>query len=261
MRIDGKVVVITGASEGIGAACAKEFQSRGARLVLTARSEDKLRAVSQGRALIIPGDLTGPEVRASVIRQALEAHGAVDVLINCAGVGLYASTWEADLNEVRAMFELNVFSALGMIQETVPHMRARRSGCIVNINSLAGQVALPWFTLYSATKHALTGMTDGLRMELAGDGVHVMNVFPAYVKTGFQDHVLGGAPPERLRRSKKFATTPEACARAIAKAVETGARDVVVPRKGRLITGMWRVVPRFVEAQFRVLHQNRSKPL
>src|SRR5258708_26341361 len=178
MRIDGKVVLITGASGGIGAACAREFARRGARLSLVARSEDKLKEVAGADALVTAGDLTSAEVRRGVVERTIERFGAIDILINNAGVGLYAPAWKPPLDEAHAMFELNFFAPLAMVQLVVPHLRARGGGMVVNIGSIAGKVALPWFTLYSATKFALGALSEGLRMELAGEGIRMMVVGP-----------------------------------------------------------------------------------
>src|SRR5260370_21255093 len=190
MRIDGKVVLITGASGGIGAACAREFARHGARLSLVARSEDKLKEAAGDDALVTAGDLTSAEVRRGVVERAIERFGAIDILINNAGVGLYAPAWKAPLDEAHAMFELNFFAPLAMIQLVVPHMRERRSGMIVNIGSIAGKVTLPWFTLYSATKFALGALTEGLRMELADAGNRPVVVCASYVKNDLQNHPL-----------------------------------------------------------------------
>src|SRR5262249_34105153 len=202
---------------------AREFRSRGARLSLTARTEEKLKQVGGVDAIVTPGDITDSEVRRRVVERTLDRFGAVDILINNVGIGLYAPAWKAPLNETRRMFELNFFAPLAMIQLVAPPMRERGSGMIVNIGSIAGKVTLPWFTLYSATKFALGALTDGLRMELAAGGIRTMVVCPGYVQTGFQEHVIGGYPPERVREKRKFAITADECARAVAKGVERDA--------------------------------------
>jgi len=256
MRIDSKVVLITGASEGIGAACAREFARRGARLSITARSEDKLREVAGAETLVTAGDLTAPEVRLRVVERTLARFGQIDILINNAGIGLYSPAWKAPLDEAHALFELNFFTPLAMIQLVTPHMRKRRSGMVVNIGSIAGKVPLPWFTLYSATKFALGSLTEGLRMELARDGIRTMIVCPGYVKTGFQSHALVGQPPDRLLKGKKFAITAEQCAEAIARGVEQDARTVVTPAIGWALIAAQRLFPSIVEAQMKKIYQS-----
>jgi short-subunit dehydrogenase len=248
MRIDGKVVLITGASEGLGAACAAEFARAGARLSLTARSADGLRRVGGSDALITPGDLTLEETRRAAVERTLERFGAIDILINNAGVGLYRPSWSTPMDEARRLWELNFFAALGIVQVAVPHMRARRSGMIVNVSSVAGKFTLPWLPLYSATKYALASWTDSLRMELRGDGIHAMLVCPGYVRTGFQRHVLAGAPPSRIAEGRRFAISPEDCARAIRRGAERNARTIVAPRSGWLLVAAATLFPGFVES-------------
>jgi short-subunit dehydrogenase len=255
MQIDGKVVLITGASEGIGAACARAFQKRGARLSLIARSQEKLQAAGGPDALITAGDLMLPEVRQSAITRTMERFGTVDILVNNAGMGLYAPAWDTPLADARHLFELNFFAPLAMSQLVVPHMRKRREGMLVNISSVAGKVTLPWFTLYSASKFALGSLTDGLRMELARDGVRTMTVCPGYVQTDFQRHALGGGPPRKIARRKQSAITAEQCAEAIARGVERGARTVMAPKSGWLLALAERLFPSLVDAQLAaILH-------
>ena len=125
MQIDGKVVLITGASEGIGAACAREFASSGARLSLTARNEEGLRrAAPSPDALITAGDITDRRTAAASVDRTLERFGAIDILINNAGIGIYQPSWEMPMDEARYLMELNFFAPLAMTQLVVPHMRA-----------------------------------------------------------------------------------------------------------------------------------------
>lgn len=255
MRIDGRVVLITGASEGIGAACAAAFRDRGARLSLTARSAGKLQAVAGADALSTPGDITDAETRRRVVNRTLERFGAIDILINNAGMGLYKPAWLAPLEDVRRLYELNFFAPLAMIQLVAPQMRARRSGVIVNVSSVAGKVTLPWFTIYSTSKYAVCSLTDGLRMELKQDGVHAITVCPGYVKTAFQEHALSGRPPERVLQGKQFAITPERCAAAIVRGVEREARTVVTPWAGWLFVAAERLLPRFVDARMAAINR------
>jgi short-subunit dehydrogenase len=259
MKIDGKVVLITGASQGIGAACAREFRRHGARLSLTARSEDKLKEVTDADALVTAGDLTNAAARSRVLERTIERFGRIDILINNAGIGLYAPAWKAPLDEAHAMFELNFFAPLAMIQLVTPHMREQKGGMIVNIGSIAGKVALPWFTLYSATKFALGALTEGLRMELADDGIRTMVVCPGYVKTDFQAHALAGQAPDRLLKGRKFAITPEQCAEAVARGVERDARTIVTPAAGWALIALQRLFPSLVERQMRKIYRGMAQ--
>jgi dehydrogenase/reductase SDR family protein 7B len=255
MRIDGKVALITGASQGIGAACAAEFARAGARLSLTARSEEGLAKAAPPGALVTAGDLTREETRRAVIERTLERFGAIDILINNAGAGLYTPSWSVPMEEVRWLLDLNFLAPLALAQLAVPHMRERRSGMIVNVGSIAGKMPLPWLTIYSVSKYALGALTEGMRMELRRDGVRTMIVCPGYVKTAFQQNAHGGAPPAMMVRGKRFAITAEQCATAIRKGVERDARTVVTPRSGWLLIAAMRLFPALVEGRLAALNQ------
>jgi short-subunit dehydrogenase len=255
LKLDGKVVLITGASEGIGAACAAAFRRRGAHLALTARSHEKLRSRATPDDFIIPGDLTRSEDRAHIVESTLEHFGSIDILVNNAGVGLYSTAWETPMVQARDLFELNFFAVLEMVQLVVPSMRLKKSGCIVNVGSIAGKVTLPWFTLYSASKYALGSLTDGLRMELKRDGIHAMTVCPGYVDTGFQNHVIHGRPPVAIGTRRKFAITAEQCAEAIVRGVERNARTVVTPKTGWMFVAAARLLPSVVDAQLERMYR------
>ncbi|MCA2971412.1 MAG: SDR family NAD(P)-dependent oxidoreductase [Acidobacteriaceae bacterium] len=253
MRIDGQVVLLTGASSGIGQALAGELAQRGARLALTARS-----IAPHPTHFTLAGDLTNPLFRQQLIAATLARYGRIDILINNAGVGLYQPSWQADDQAVRQMFELNLFAALHLTQLAVPGMRERRHGMIVNIGSIASKVTLPWFTLYSATKHALASFTDGLRMENAAAGLHAMLVCPGYVKTRFQQNVLIGRPPDELASGRRFATTAPTLARAIADGIARNRRQVLHPASGWALIAAWRTLPRLVEAIFEKLQRDHQ---
>jgi len=254
MRIEGKVALITGASEGIGAACAAAFRARGAKLSLTARSAEKLSAVAGADGLATPGDITLPAVRREVVERTLDRFGQIDILVNNAGRGLYCPTLEAPLEEVERLFALNLYAPLAMMQLVAPHLGGR-GGTIVNVGSIGGRVTLPWLTVYSASKYALGSLTDGLRMELAGTGIHTMTVCPGYVKTGFQAHAAGGRPPDGVVAAKSFAITPERCARDIVRGVERGARTVVTPWAGWIFIALERMLPGVVDGRMAAINR------
>jgi len=253
MRIESQVALITGASSGIGQALAAELSQRGARLALTART-----ITPQPPHLTVPGDLTDPDFRRHLIESTLAHYGRIDILINNAGIGLYQPSWQANDEAVRHMFELNVFAPVHLAQLAVPGMRDRRHGMIVNIGSIASKVTLPWFTLYSATKHALESFTDGLRMENADAGLQAMLVCPGYVKTKFQQNVLVGRPPDELASGRRFATTAPALARAIADGIARDRRQVLHPAAGWALVAGWRTVPRLIERVFQKLQRDHQ---
>lgn len=250
----GKVVVVTGASEGIGAELAALLRKRGANLALAARSGSRLLEIQKrietaagAETLIAAGDLTEESARVSLIRNTVDRWGRIDVLINNAGHGSYYPVTAAPLDEARALFELNFFAPLALSQLAAPHLRRSR-GSLVNVGSLAGQISLPWLPVYSASKFALASITSTLRMELARDGVHVMGVFPGYVNTAFHAHAAG-QPPDVLVKGKRFAISAEACARAIVQGIERRRKIVVTPRAGWPLIWFNRFFPSVVESR------------
>ncbi len=212
MQIPNRVVLITGASEGIGAACAAEFARCGAKLVLTARSETGLRKAAEAASAkdCSSCPVTSPMMATGGAWWSARSKrfGAIDILINNAGLGLYSPSWSVPMEEARRLMELNFFAPLALTQLVAPQMRERRTGLIVNIGSIAGKVALPWMTLYSVSKSALGSLTEGMRMELLGSGVRTMIVCPGYVKTAFQQHVVAGQPPASVIKGRRFAIEP-----------------------------------------------------
>jgi short-subunit dehydrogenase len=210
--------------------------------------------------MVIPADLLDPEHRRRIVRETLSRYGRIDVLVNNAGVGLYAPAHRAPMDQTRRMFELNFFAPLEMIQLVVPGMKALRSGAIVNVSSIGGKVTLPWFTLYSATKFALGSLTEGLQMELERDGIHCMTVCPGYVKTRFQHNVLqGDVPPALGSLRQRWAITPEQCAQEIVKGLLRDRKTVVAPASGWLFIALERLAPALVHNRLgSIYHEHGS---
>jgi len=246
--LERKVVIVTGASEGIGAELANLLRARECQLVLAARDEAKLRTAGGEDACIVAGDLTREDARARVIEAALERFGRIDVLINNAGRGLYGAVSKAPVEEARALFELNFFAPLHLAQLAGPALRASR-GVIVNVSSIAGQISLPWMPIYSATKFALASLSSSQRAEMRRDGVRVVSVFPGYVDTAFQAHAAGTPSPPHIVKGRRFAVSAKKCAEAIVAGIEREKRNVVTPRVGWLLIWTNRLFPGLVESK------------
>jgi short-subunit dehydrogenase len=246
--LEGKVVVVTGASQGIGAHLAVALRARRAKLALTARNEAGLRAAAGPGDLIVAGDLTAEATRRSIVDRTIERFGRIDVLINNAGRGLYYPQSTSPLEDARSLFELNFFAPFHLAQLATPSL-LRTRGAIVNVSSIAGQLSLPWLPLYSASKFALTSLSATQRMELRRHGVHVMTVFPGYVDTEFQAHAAGDPPPERVVKGRRFAVSAEDCSAAIVRGIELRRREVITPRLGWLAIWAHRLAPGLVESR------------
>ena len=196
MRVDGRTVIITGASSGIGRETAREFARRRAQVVLASRNREKLDALAgeladyPGRRLVVPTDVTDRLAVEALMRRTLEEFDSVDVLVNNAGVGLFAPIASGSLDNMHHLFNVNFWGAIHCTQASVPYMRRQGSGHIVNVSSVAGKIAAPYLGVYSATKFALTAVSDALRSELAGSGIHVSTVYPGLTDTSFRENML-----------------------------------------------------------------------
>lgn len=216
-------VIVTGASMGIGRAIAIAWARRGATLVLSARGRDALDAVALeveaegGKAHVVVGDVTDAAHRVQLVEKAA-ATGAVDVLVNNAGRGFYAEAMQIDLEQMRALFELNVVAPLHLAQLAVPHL-AQTSGAIVMMSSIAGIVAAPRYGAYAASKYALEALSMAMRAELAPRKVRVVVVRPGPVATPFRSNATR-APGVGFDAPDPKAQSPEAVARLTLAAVD-----------------------------------------
>jgi NAD(P)-dependent dehydrogenase (short-subunit alcohol dehydrogenase family) len=175
---------ITGCSTGFGMELARQTIDHGYRTVVTARDPAKLEGLgATGNVLVLKLDVTRPEQVAAAVKAAQARFGGIDVLVNNAGIGYFAAIEEGEEAQVRKMFDVNVFGLTRMIQAVLPDMRKRRSGCIVNVSSLAGIRGMPALGQYCATKFAVEGLSEALRQEVAELGISVMVVEPSGFRT------------------------------------------------------------------------------
>ncbi len=224
-----KVIVITGASAGIGAALAQLVGGKEGRPVLVARRPDELKRVAAGagpHATIVVADVTVRSEVERVLTEAVAAHGHVDVWVNNAGRGITKLVSALDDDDFDEMMRVNVKSALYGMQVALAHFRGRGRGHIINISSMLGRVPyVPIRSAYSASKHALNALTANLRMELAGvlPDVHVSTVLPGPVATEFGVNARGGGPDSR---GMAGAQTAEEVAAVIASVIDEPRADV-----------------------------------
>ena len=193
----GRVVLVTGASAGIGRATALAFAHSGAKVVLVARRPQALAAVARevraagAEALVATADVAKPTEVAAAFRKAQRRFGGVDIVVNNAGVMIPAEVTGMDPADLQSMLDVNLFGALHVMQQAVKHMRGRGHGHIVNVASLAGRRGFSPLGGYCASKFALVGLTEALRTELVGERIHVSMVMPGVVDTAMATTLQG----------------------------------------------------------------------
>jgi short-subunit dehydrogenase len=246
--LDGGVVLVTGASSGIGAALARQLAGRAKVLILVARRQDRLQALAEelgprSRCELEAVDLSDPAQVDALAARVLARHGAVDVLVNNAGLGDIGLFERADLEKLDFMLRVNVQAVLRLTHALLPAMLKAGRGGILNVSSGFGLQFMPLAAAYVGTKHFLTGFTESLRLELVGTGVRVTQICPGPVKTEFEGmagNPVGRSPPDVVQ------ITAEHCARVAIRGLDRD-RALVVP--GALMSavlglGAW--TPRWV---------------
>jgi NAD(P)-dependent dehydrogenase (short-subunit alcohol dehydrogenase family) len=246
------VVIVTGASSGIGAATARELAQRGASVVLAARRAERLeaqvRAITSagGQAVAVQTDVGNPAQVTQLVERATEAFGPIDVAVNNAGAAWSTALAETSQDEVIRLLEVNLLGAILLTRAVLPDMLARRRGSIVFVGSLSGRVAME--PLYSATKYGLRGFSLALRRQLAGSGVSVSLVSPGRIRTAMTGDVAGRLPE------------PELVAATIAGLITRPRREVVVPRRHYMIAWLEQMLPSAADLAYRWRHWSPVVP-
>lgn len=263
MRLAERVVIVTGASSGIGRATALEFGRRGARVVLAARREERLLEVADrvqrtgAEALAVRCDVAAPGDIEALVGQTLDRFGRIDVLVNNAGFGFSGTIEDTPEDVMRALIEVNYLGAFNLTRVVLPHMRRQRSGHIVNVSSVVGKISFPYHGAYSASKFALCAMTEALRGELAGSGVTATVVLPATTRTEFFDvertvgrHTSAPFGPQQ---------SPERVARAIVRSVNHPTPEVNLMPPLRLAYGINAFFPALRDVAGRIFYRRQER--
>ena len=251
-RIRDQVIVITGASSGIGLTTAEMAAEAGARVVLNSRNEPELRKACErinargGRAVYVVGDVADADAMEMVANRAMSEFRGLDTWVNNAGIGMYGRLTQMSMADKRRLFDVNFWGVVNGCRAAVRHLR-RSGGAIINIGSTTSDRAIPLLGMYSASKHAVKGYTDALRMELEESGapVAVTLVKPASINTPFTEHARNYMEEEPEYAGAVY--PPEEVARAILRCAEHPMRDVIVGGGGKLVSVMGAVAPRMTD--------------
>ncbi|MFH1676828.1 MAG: SDR family NAD(P)-dependent oxidoreductase [bacterium] len=233
MEIKNKIVIVTGASAGIGLATARLLSEKGARIALAARREELLKKLSEELpdSFVIPTDMRIPESVENMIDETSKHYGRIDILINNAGRGIYGAVENADIDGYREVIDLNVIGPLIAMLRVIPMMREQGGGMIVNISSLVSKNYFPFLGIYASTKYALNALSLTARTELQKDNIIVSVVHPGMTATDFGKNAIKMEPKANAMESRHREGMPEPdsaehVAGRILLAIETGEAEV-----------------------------------
>jgi short-subunit dehydrogenase len=264
-----KVVIITGATSGIGKACAEAFGAAGAKIVITGRRAEALQEVSQKLRsmgidnLPMVADVSVESDNEKVVNQTLGRFGKIDVLINNAGITMRAMFEEVDLSVIRKVMDINFYGTVYATKYALPHI-LKTKGSIIGISSIAGYRGLPVRSGYSASKFAMQGFLEALRTELLHKGVHVMVACPGFTTSNIRSSALvkdGSVGGETVRDEEKMMSAEEV-ARHILKATVRRKRDLILTNQGKLTVFLNKWLPGFMDKMvYNHLAKEKDSPL
>ncbi len=247
-ELHGRRILITGASSGIGRALAQQLAPLGAKLVLAARNEEKLKAVADalpGGALIVPTDVTKEEDRQNVLNRAVDHLGGLDVLINNAGIASWAHFADSTEEILRQIMEVNFFAPAELIRKAIPTLTQGVQPAIVNVASMCGRRAMPAWTEYSASKYALCGLTEALRGELARFDIDILLMIPGLTRSEFSQHFLRTEGKANIEYDKGM--PPEYVAQRIVRSLQKNATETWIGSDCKWMLRVNRFFPRLVD--------------
>ncbi|MCQ6956589.1 SDR family oxidoreductase [Mucilaginibacter aquariorum] len=267
MKLKDKVVIITGASSGIGKALAIELAGRGANLVLAARQYVTLCKIAQDiqteynvKAVAVQCDVSIEEDCAALIKQAVSTFGKIDILVNNAGISMRALFKDVDLKVLKALMDVNFWGTVYCTKYALPEI-TKTKGSIVGVSSIAGYKGLPGRAGYSASKYAINGFLDALRVENLRTGVHIMVACPGFTSSNIRNTALdknGTQQGESTLEEDKMMTAEEV-AEIIANGVENRERTLIMTFQGKLTVFLSKFLPAFLDKQvFKVFAREKN---
>ena len=264
-----KVVIITGASSGIGKACAKTFGKAGASIVMAARNTDKLESVSKELTsmgidnISVQTDVSVEHECRNLIEKAIEKYGRIDIMLNNAGISMRALFQDVDLSVIKQVMDINFWGTVYCTKFALPKI-IESKGSVVGISSIAGYKGLPGRTGYSASKFAMHGFLESLRIELLNKSVHVLLACPGFTASNIRNAALnakGDSQGESPMNEGKIMSSEEV-AEAIYKAVDNRKRDLILTSQGKMTVLANKFLPGFVDKKvFNHFANEKDSPL
>ena len=245
MKFKDKVVLITGASSGIGRASAILFARKGANIILIDKKKEKLDQIDKElkkynvSTLVCECDVSNKSQVKEISKTVLEKFNSIDILVNNAGFAIYGSVSDLTTEEIESQMSTNYFGMIYCIKNFLPSMIEKKSGHIVNVASVAGSFGLPGIASYCASKFAMLGFSEGLKHELKGTGVGITVVSPIMVRTNFFDHQSF----EKMPKYSPTSLSAETVAKAILKAANSPRLEIIVPSVVRIAVWMKSTFP------------------
>jgi len=248
MDFKNKVVLITGASSGIGKQTAIEFAKLGSNIILVARRKNKLEQVENElkqfnvNTLVCTCDVSKKDQVEKMSKIVLEKFNSIDILVNNAGFAIYGSIYDLSINDIESQMETNYFGMIYCTKNFLPLMLEKKSGHIVNVASVAASFGLPGIASYCASKFAMLGFSEGLKHELSGTGVGITVVSPIMVKTNFFDHPSF----EKMPKYSPTSLNSKTVAKAIVKASNSSRLEIITPSIVRIAVWLKHTFPYFI---------------
>ena len=263
LKFKNKVIIITGASSGIGKACAYEFSGQGAKVVLASRRENELKKVEDGikkqggDVLVVKTDVRKIEDCKNLIDKAVEKYNKVDVLINNAGISMRASFEDLDLSVIKDLMDTNFYGTVYCTKFAMPYL-LKQKGTVIGISSITGLTPLPGRTGYAASKHAMDGFLNTLRLENIKKGLHVLIVHPGFTSSNIRKLALNknGKPQLETPRNEAKMMSAEKVAQIIAHATIKKVKDLILTREGKLVVWLHKNFPGITD---RIILQEMEK--
>jgi short-subunit dehydrogenase len=267
--MEEKVVIITGASSGIGEACVYDYLKKGHKVVMAARNEQKLNDIKSKvskngqEVLAIPTDVSKEEDCKNLIDQTIEHYGKIDILINNAGISMRALFKDIETDVIKKLMDVNFWGTVYCSKYALPYL-IEQNGSLVGVSSIAGFQGLPGRTGYSSSKFAMHGFLETLRIENLKKGLHVMIAAPGFTSTNVRKSALGpdGSEQGESPRDENHMMSPAKVASIISRGIEKKRRLIIITMEGKVTVLLRRIVPKYIDRlTYRIFAKEPNSPL